>query len=218
MYDARAVVPRPCSPRVRVVPRWLVAVALVTACGHEREAPTEQRVEPAKPAAAAADPWSGRAPRDEGRAVLAEMEKFTAELCACRDPACVARANKKLDAMATARAASGAGRPVLQGADLDRSRDLAVQAQACIKNAMPPPALTDAQTYVAKNAELADRACACPDAACAEAVVAELTKWSEEFLAHPHDSSAMSHDDQERMATIERELHDCMARLRRSRQ
>lgn len=147
---------------------------------------------------------------------MTKLTEITNAMCACKDAACATRVSGELSRYVTDLAKIGVGRPTLTEENQVRAMQIGDRGMRCLEAAMASPASppTDAQRYVAKNAELEDRLCACKDIACAEAVAAELTKWSEDFLAHPNDSSTMSEEDQERMTTIEREIKACMSKLR----
>ncbi len=172
----------------------IISIALMVGCGNDH--PSEPAVE-------------------VRHSPLVEMTAFKDAMCGCKNAACVTRVNDEMGVYAKEQVRLGAPRPTLTPEEQTRSIEISDQATRCIKAAMATASPSDAQRYVAKNAELKDRLCACKDIACAEAVAAELTRWSEDFLAHPNDSSTMSAEDQERMTTIEHDIGTCMRSLRR---
>jgi hypothetical protein len=155
---------------------------------------------------------------DEIAERLRKLAGFKDAVCACKDAACATRVNDELSRFTMDVAKSGIARPKLSGHDQKRVGELFEQAMACMKTVMESSAApTDAQRYVARNSAFKDRLCACKDISCAKAVAAELTKWSEEFLAHPNDPSTMSQEDQARLDVIERDIGACMSSLRTGR-
>jgi hypothetical protein len=85
---------------------------------------------------------------------------------------------------------------------------------ACLQAAFGVRTPSHASTYIAKNVELRDRLCACKDLACGQTVSRELTAWSEAFLKKLPPGTTMSAEDDQKMQSIETEVHACMQALR----
>lgn len=146
---------------------------------------------------------------------LTKLESVKNAMCACTDTACAQRVSDEMTRWSLEVAKTGTRIPNLTGERKERAMRIGEQTSKCMQAAMTTaPAITDAQRYVAKNAEFKDCICACTDIECGEAAAAALTKWSEDFLAHPTDNSTMNASDQARMETIENDVHACLRALR----
>jgi len=155
---------------------------------------------------------------DEIKEWLQKLTSFVDAVCACNDAVCAARVSDEMSRFTMDVREHGISRPKLAAQVQKHVLELASRATACVQRVTSSSApITDAQRYVARNSEFKDRLCACKDIACGEAVAADLTKWSNDFLARPSDSSRMSQEGQTRLDVIEREIGECMSALRTGR-
>jgi chorismate mutase len=156
--------------------------------------------------------WDGA--QDVARAALAKMEGFKAQMCACKDSACATRVNTEMSTWSTELAKIGTATDI----DATVTAKIGEVAQAygvCLARVMsvdaapvrtptppPPPAPLDINRAIE---QIADRTCACTDAACARRRVGELVALAK---AHKNDRSG----DEKRGEAAGRRLGECAVR------
>lgn len=144
---------------------------------------------------------------------LAKLVDFKDAMCSCRDAACADEVSQEMTRWAQDAAMQTSSPPRLSPADQERAAVIGSEMATCLQTAMGPGTPTDAMRYVAKNGEFKERLCACTNAACAKAVAAEMTTWSEDFVKQHAAGSSMTHSDHARLDAIERDVQACMRRL-----
>lgn len=89
--------------------------------------------------------------------------------------------------------------------------------QAPIENkapAEPAPPKTDTEIAMDAMRQFRDQFCACADAACAQRVADDMTKWGQEMAKKYNDASApkMTEDQTKQMQQIGMEMGNCMTK------
>ena len=115
-------------------------------------------------------------PTSPNAAALARAEQFKAEVCACKDSACVTAANVAVDAWKAKQPDPGA-KPT--DAEMKAMTEILRGVKACADK-LPNTAIAETTAMLTK---LADEMCACADKPCADRVQTEMKTWSSAMQA-----------------------------------
>ncbi len=115
-------------------------------------------------------------PASPNAAALARAEQFSAEVCACKDSACVKTANIAVDAW-KAKQPEPSARPT--DAEMKAMTEILRGVKVCADK-LPNTAIAETTAMLTR---LADSMCACADKACADRVQAEMVAWSSAMQA-----------------------------------
>jgi len=137
--------------------------------------------------------------------VIGELDGIRSRMCACADDTCAVtvgdqhkiwiREHKKLLV---------AEEDTATDAQIGRSIRLQAAYLNCKKKFAPKPG-----NAIRKMIEFKDKMCRCVDKACADTVVDEMTKWSQEMAKNADRSARVTEEDTRKMSEVTEEFTKC---------
>jgi len=180
-------------------------IAVVIACGGSSSAPVAPP--PATPA-----PVVAPKPADPIDQALVEMEGFRDKMCACRDQPCSDKVEADRKAWGEAMRERFRDSKLQPTDDQDKRGNTAERAYRDCRKKLAGPGTSIAEALV-KMAEFKDKMCVCKDKGCADGVVDEMTKWSQEVAARADRDTKVSEDDVKKMTEITEAFTKCATKL-----
>jgi len=186
--------------------RFLIALALATACGGPRNAPPvandrETDAVAGECSQAAAAYAKTLRPKKGAKVEPGKLEGIIAKHCVDDE---WNKALRTCMASSGGEAAPGKPRPVC--AERHQTQD----QQEKLAAAVGPFVESIFEELMADMRRFADSMCACKDAKCAQGVSDELTKWSQELAKRMPEPPQMTEADQKRAAELGEKMGKCM--------
>jgi hypothetical protein len=176
-------------------------IAVVIACGGSSSAP----VAPAPPPAPVVEP---KPPSDPIEQALGEMEGLRDKMCACTDKACTDRVETDRRAWRDAMRERFRDSKVEPSEAQEKRGDTSEKAYRDCRRKLRGPGASIADAMV-KMVEFKDKMCVCKDKPCADKVVDEMSKWSQEMAANADPDTKASDDDIKKMQEVTEQFTNC---------
>jgi hypothetical protein len=183
--------------------RTWIAVLLI-ACGGSSSAPVTP---PATPA-----PVVEQKPADPIEQTLVEMDGLRDKMCACTDKACSDRVEVDRKAWRdTMRERFRNDKLQPSEAQEQRGNTSEKAYRDCRKKLRGPG--TSMADAMAKMGEFKDKMCVCKDKPCADKVVEDMTKWSQEMADSADPDTKVGDDDIKKMRDVTEQFTKCATKL-----